>query len=163
MAAPNEYWKLIPNTKDYFASINGEINRNGKNLSLCRNAGGYLIVNINSKTFLVHRLIANTFIDNTESKRTVNHINGSKTDNSVKNLEWNTHSENLHHKYKVLKNKPQKNFGSNNGFSKTILNLDSGIYFESITEAANSINIKRTTLNAMLTGQSKNKTNLIYA
>jgi hypothetical protein len=163
MAAPNEYWKLIPNTKDYFASINGEINRNGKNLALCRNAGGYLIVNINSKTFLVHRLIANTFIENTENKRTVNHINGIRTDNSVKNLEWNTHSENLHHKYKVLKCKPQKNFAGNNGWSKLIINKENGVFFESISLAAESINIKRTTLNAMLTGQSKNKTNLIYA
>ena len=45
------------------------------------------------KRFFVHRLIASTFIENTENKRTVNHKNGNKTDNSVHNLEWATDSE----------------------------------------------------------------------
>tara|TARA_R110002153_G_scaffold151656_1_gene303054 strand:- start:310 stop:798 length:489 start_codon:yes stop_codon:yes gene_type:complete len=48
---------------------------------------------------LIHRLIAEHFISNPMSKQCVNHINGIKTDNSIDNLEWVTHSENLIHAY----------------------------------------------------------------
>jgi len=54
----------------------------------------------NSKQFYVHRLLAMAFIVNKENKKTVNHINGVKSDNNIENLEWNTYSENNHHAYK---------------------------------------------------------------
>jgi len=46
--------------------------------------------------------------------------------------------------------------------SKIVLDTASGIYYDSAKEAAHLYNIKRTTLTAMLVGQNKNKTNLIY-
>jgi hypothetical protein len=49
------------------------------------------------KTFLVYRLMAMAFIPNPYNKKTINHINGDYTDNSLSNLEWATHSENLKH------------------------------------------------------------------
>lgn len=52
--------------------------------------------------------------------------------------------------------------GGNHHSAKLVMNLETGIFYETIKEAAESINIKPTTLRAMLRGENKNKTNFIY-
>lgn len=47
--------------------------------------------------------------------------------------------------------------------SKIIFDTATGVFYDTIGQAALYNNIKRTTLTAMLVGQNKNKTNLIYA
>jgi hypothetical protein len=68
------------------------------------------------KSFRVHRLVAETFLDNSEFKSEVNHINGIKDDNRVENLEWCTSSENTIHALKNNLKISQK--GSEHGNSK---------------------------------------------
>ncbi len=54
------------------------------------------------KDIPVHRIVATTFIPNTDSKKIfVNHKDGDKQNNDVSNLEWVTPSENCTHAYQT--------------------------------------------------------------
>jgi len=80
-------------------------------------AGYYMITlsrNNKSNPLRVHRLLAKTFIPNPKNYATVNHIDGVKTNNSLSNLEWLSHKENVRHAFRIgLVN----NTGENNGKS----------------------------------------------
>ena len=59
---------------------------------------GYFELNIggrNSERWLLHRLIAEVWLDNPNNFRTVDHKDGNKANNCVENLEWVTLEENI--------------------------------------------------------------------
>lgn len=70
-------------------------------LVLCSDGRGYLTVSLSGKTTAVHRLVAKAFIPNLKNKRECNHIDGCKSNNNVKNLEWVTTSENRLHAFRL--------------------------------------------------------------
>jgi len=130
-----EIWKFIPNTNNCYSVSNyGNIRSNqryGKNnysirekiLQPGKNNKGYLkvdlIVNDIRYSKLVHRLVAESFLDNYSEKLQVNHIDGNKLNNAVTNLEMVTCSENYKHAYKLGLMKVTDN--KRKGWQKTAL------------------------------------------
>ncbi len=118
-------------------------------------------VNGKRKGMLIHRAVALTYIPNPYNKAEVNHIDGNKLNNHVSNLEWCTHSENMKHAFKTgLAN----NSGGKNGMSKILLNTETGIYYETVREAAKSTGwASAMSVTLMLCGYSSNRSKFIYA
>jgi hypothetical protein len=131
---PNEFWKYVPNTDNrYLISNQGRLLtlnfKNSKRASVMRpatNQNGYLHTLIVSegklKKVVIHRLVAQTWIENPLNKAQVNHINFIRNDNRIENLEWCTPQENTLHSYnngriKMPKNAPPMR-GSKNGGAK---------------------------------------------
>jgi len=99
-------WKYVEfegHQTEYMISDDGRL----VSLRMCRlmhpakGSDGYLAtvirVNGEKRNVAIHRLVALAFIPNPEHKEQVNHINGDKNNNSVSNLEWVTHEENIEH------------------------------------------------------------------
>jgi hypothetical protein len=124
MIQSSEVWKNIIGYEGYYQvssfgnvkSLGNKFTRKERFLKLSPQSKGYLTVvlqkNATRKMMLVHRLVAEHFISNTEYKPQVNHINGDKTDNVIENLEWVSHRENLDHAIKnnlTLKGEENRN------------------------------------------------------
>lgn len=100
------------------------VNKKELILKTAKNRKGYLCVKLCkvvdnfsvSKKGIIHRLVANEFLENPFNKPQVNHKNGIKYDNRVDNLEWATGSENVIHSLSNKLKVPQK--GSEHGMSK---------------------------------------------
>jgi hypothetical protein len=136
----NEIWKEISleftnNKPNYFISSLGRYKNNKGHIIDVKYSSGYKRIRISIKKYLLHRLVALTFIPNPYNKEQVNHIDGNKLNNSVANLEWVTNQENQIHKV---------NTGLYKGRQKIIhYSLDMNIIqkFDSINEASRKLNI----------------------
>ena len=87
-----------------------------KEMSYVVTKDGYLRVGLSKSgtkiNYLVHRLIAQTFLKNKFNFPEINHKDGNKANNKVDNLEWCTRGHNIQHAVaKGLHN----NVGSKNG------------------------------------------------
>jgi hypothetical protein len=142
----NEIYKPIIGHESYLISNMGNVKSLGKVVPFYK--GGtkkyperilkqqkyrYAFVDIDCKKVLVHRLVAQAFIDNPLNKNVVNHKDGNKLNNCVDNLEWVTTSENALHSYK-------------NGYqvktnNKKVKDLTSGVIYNSISEYAKTTNL----------------------
>ena len=100
-----EEWKQIKEFPDYEVSTFGRVRKGDLILKTSLTTNGYPRVHLRKDkkdhTLMVHRFVAKAFIPNPNNYPVVNHIDGNKTNNNVKNLEWCTSLMNLHHAYKT--------------------------------------------------------------
>ena len=129
-----ELFRSVPGTNDrYWISNLGRLittgYRGGKKTTImkpAKDANGYLrtmlLYGDRFRTIKIHRIVAQTWIDNPDQKEQVNHKNFNREDNSVSNLEWMTAKENTDYSYAAgrIKKPVCTNFvkGENIGTSK---------------------------------------------
>jgi len=96
----SEVWKTIVGYENYQVSSHGRVLNTYTNriLKPLGNKNGYLYISLCKeaiqKFYLLHRLVARSFLENPQNKRCVDHINKVKSNNNVSNLRFATHSEN---------------------------------------------------------------------
>ena len=173
-----ELWKIIEGFENYEISNFGKlkklptIQKHSKDKNYLtktkiilgsKTSQGYFSYSLNKKRMLAHRLVAKSFIPNPENKPCVNHKDGNKLNNHYTNLEWCTYSENSIHAFENGLNKRIDFYvkGKIPVNALKIINTKTGIIFESIKLAAESIGMKSRTLTAKLSGQNKNNTDFI--
>ena len=98
-------WKQYLDTY-YSISNDGQVRNDKTNKILSQSTQQdykHVTLNINGKAkrMKVHRLVAQTFLENPENKPYVNHKDGNRSNNNVNNLEWVTPSENTQHAVKT--------------------------------------------------------------
>lgn len=148
-----EKFLIIPSSNGrYQASEHGNIKstRDGHILPQKKNNAGYMTVSISIDgkhyTKTVHRLVAETFLENTHELRDVNHKDGVKTNNHISNLEWVSHSDNIKHSHNVIGRKSTK---------RSILCIDTGKIYESCKDASLITGINVSSINHAVNGYSK--------
>lgn len=101
-----EIWKSIEGYETYSVSTFGNVrnDKTGKILKAKPNGDGRLIVSLHKKNYQIHRLVAIAFIENSENKECVDHIDNNSTNNNLTNLRWATHQENQHNKQIQINN-----------------------------------------------------------
>lgn len=166
----NEVWKVFRNKKDKrhpYASVwevsnKGRIKRDGNLVELKIGAWGYYVLSFGC----VHKIVAEAFIPKTDddiklNRNTVDHIDGDVLNNSVENLRWCTHSENVSF---PLARKHQYESAKANGFKgrpphKPVLQYD--IYgnfiaeYAGVLEAGEICNIWKGGISSVLKGKQK--------
>lgn len=101
-----ELFKVIEEFPNYQISNLGNIKNNkdillkiGKRIS----NSGYIQVRLSKEGKYyyryIHRLLAKAFLPNPNNYRTINHINGNKTDNTLTNLEWASDEQQQRHAF----------------------------------------------------------------
>lgn len=167
-----EIWKDIPGYEgEYLVSSQGRVmsllGRTPRVLKPRYSKLGYARVSLHAKNDkLVHRLVAITFLGNPDNLPEVNHIDENPKNNSVDNLEWCTHKDNVNYGTCQLRarNKqaitfPQKN---RKDLSKPVKCLDTGEVFPSVNEAARALNISRILISKVCRGIRKHTNGLTF-
>lgn len=102
-----EEYRLSESLPFFLVSNKGNVivSDTNKQARIFDNGNGYKQVQIMRKgkryTRYVHRLVAESFVPNPDHLPEINHKDGNKNNNSVENLEWCNHTENMLHAFRT--------------------------------------------------------------
>lgn len=176
----NEIWKDVIGYEGYYVVSNiGRVKslqrtRRGNGNSIVQvperilrykiDTYGYRVYTLSKQNVLkshtCHRIVAKSFIPNPNNHDQVNHINGIKTDNNVKNLEWCNNSYNQKEAYRIGLNKARKS--KDNTLSKKVAKIKDGVVikvYDCITDASKDNKVAKTAISNCLNGRSKTSCN----
>lgn len=164
-----EVWKIVDldvNSTGLLISSHGNIkNHNFVDRKIGDNGAGYKFAPITvvgekrQKTYYIHRLVAQHFLETPESHKTqVNHIDGDKGNNKLTNLEWVCPKENIKHMHIEGLNKARIEHGTtvtlpDPVIANAYLSVKIGMY--GVREAANNYGMPRTTLSSIMNKRSR--------
>lgn len=127
----------------------------------CNKRNGYLYVDLweNNRSIKrpIHRLIAEAFIPNPDNKPTVDHIDGNRQNNSLKNLRWASYSE-QNSRFETVGVRSQKIKATHykekrkprSGGHEEWLDADVILFFDRITDAADHFGVSIANISTML-------------
>ena len=109
-------------------------------------AGYQKVAAVHGSLQYVHKLVAETWIDNPNPNyyTRVNHFNGDKNDNRVENLEWVAPSQNIRHAHRT---------GLTKGRKAPIRIVETGEVFELQRECARRIGCSQQAISQCLAGR----------
>ena len=151
----NEIWKEVPKelinnyTNVIKISSLGRIKYEDGEISVGFKYRYYLGVSIGGKIYMLHRLVAQVFLDTVENKYIVNHKDGNKVNSKLNNLEWVNHKENSFHAYENGLNKSRKPVIQ---FDMLMNKINE---FKSLNDASNQLNIIASNIGNCCQGRTK--------
>lgn len=141
-----EIWKESKLEPGYFVSNKGQV-KNSKNKIMSQNNRTYKSVDIKSKKFCVHKLVADAFLPNPTNYIIVNHIDHNKFNNNLENLEWcdQKHNTNEAVKMGAIKTRQINQYDLKGNLIKQ---------WKSATEACKELNLSRFSIWYNTTGKA---------
>ena len=146
-----EIWKNIEGYEEYQISTHGNVKslRFGKEriLKPATNKKGYLRVILSKqgklKGYLIHRLVAEAFIDNPNNYQQVNHRDEDKANNYIENLEWCTPKYNINYGTRTEK------------ISKQVLCIETGVVYTSTHQVERQLGFSNSYISKCCNGKYK--------
>ena len=156
-----EEWKYIEGSDNCYVSSLGNLKHGDEPIRQHYDSEGYVRVSVKGLgRKRIHQFVAQAFIENTENKPYINHINGVKDDNRVENLEWVTPKENSAH---AGKEGLLSGVMRNNKIVATLIATHEAKIFKNQSVAARELGIDDSEVNKCLRGKRNSSHGYTFA